>query len=61
MLNYSDHMKISKDISNSCKYFKKIEKQFQKSIIILNLLVLVKNKRLDLFTIHLEIDQLWQV
>jgi hypothetical protein len=61
MLNYSDHMKISIDISNSCKYFKKIEKQFQKSIIILNLLVLVKNKRLDLFTIHLEIDQLWQV
>jgi hypothetical protein len=61
MLNYSDHMKISIDISNSCKYFKKIEKQFQKSIIIVNLLVLVKNKRLDLFTIHLEIDQLWQV
>jgi len=55
MLNYSDHMKIAKDISNSCKYFKKIEKQFQKWIIILNLLVLVKNKRLDLFTIHLEI------
>ena len=54
-------MKIAIDISNSCKYFKKIEKQFQKSIIILNLLVLVKNKRLDLFTIHLEIDQLWQV
>ena len=61
MLNYSDHMKIAKDVLNSCKYFKKIEKQFQKSIIILNLLVLVKNKRLDLFTIHLEIDQLWQV
>jgi len=24
MLNYSDHMKIATDISNSCKYFKKI-------------------------------------